>query len=271
MSPEQAAGRVEVDPRSDIYALGVILYEALSGRLPFLEENYNALMIDIAVNEPPALATVTTGLPKALLELVGAAMTHERDARIQSAGDLARRIEALLATLGAASTHPVPDPACLGSGAPPGKGHASPLAQTSSALSSSAQSRARRSSSVVGVLLVAAIAGLALGAWALLGRGFDGRTSHASGATTLAESPTADPVSSPAVPFPRPTVATTPVAPPSAASAAISPSAGGPAVPSVPPPSSAPASSAGPVPPTRPSSQKPGQGQGRSKGVWSYD
>ncbi|MFT3775597.1 MAG: serine/threonine-protein kinase [Minicystis sp.] len=119
MSPEQAAGRVELDPRSDVYGLGVILYEVLSGRLPFQTENYNALIIDIAVREPPALNTVVSGLPKPVLELVKAAMMHDRDQRVASANALADRIDATLSALGVSASIALPDPASLGQGAPP--------------------------------------------------------------------------------------------------------------------------------------------------------
>jgi serine/threonine-protein kinase len=138
MSPEQAAGRLELDPRSDVYALGVILYETLAGRLPFLEENYNALMIDIAVREPPTLASLVPSLPKAVHELVAAAMMHDREDRLQSAAALADRIEATLVAIGASSTHPLPDPGGIPVGPPPSS---RVTARTSSALATNARIR----------------------------------------------------------------------------------------------------------------------------------
>src|SRR5271165_2149245 len=54
MSPEQARGASETDVRSDIYSCGVILYESVSGRLPFEGESFNDLMFKIALSDAPS-------------------------------------------------------------------------------------------------------------------------------------------------------------------------------------------------------------------------
>ena len=65
MSPEQAAGEA-IDGRSDIYALGVVGYLAMSGRLPFGSQNLPALLVSQATEEPPSVMLVAPGLPPAL-------------------------------------------------------------------------------------------------------------------------------------------------------------------------------------------------------------
>ena len=52
MSPEQAGGRKDVDHRTDLYSMGVILYEYLTGHLPFTGDNYNAMIVSIVSDEP---------------------------------------------------------------------------------------------------------------------------------------------------------------------------------------------------------------------------
>ncbi len=65
MSPEQAAGEA-IDGRSDIYALGVVGYLAVSGRLPFESKNLPALLVSQATEEPPSVTLAAPGLPAAL-------------------------------------------------------------------------------------------------------------------------------------------------------------------------------------------------------------
>ncbi|MDB4908015.1 MAG: protein kinase [Gemmatimonadetes bacterium] len=65
MSPEQAASE-PVDGRSDIYALGVVGYVAVSGRLPFESNNLHALMVRQATEAPPSVMRAAPGLPPAL-------------------------------------------------------------------------------------------------------------------------------------------------------------------------------------------------------------
>jgi serine/threonine protein kinase len=75
MSPEQARGETDVDGRTDVWALCVVLYEAITGRLPFGGENYNALMYailegqpktfsDLGINEPLLWSIIVRGLEK---------------------------------------------------------------------------------------------------------------------------------------------------------------------------------------------------------------
>src|SRR5258705_5691156 len=64
MSPEQAAGE-SIDGRSDIYALGVVGYLAVSGRLPFEATNLSALLVRQATEAPPSVLRVAPGLPPA--------------------------------------------------------------------------------------------------------------------------------------------------------------------------------------------------------------
>jgi serine/threonine-protein kinase len=88
MSPEQARGR-QVDHRSDLFSLGVVLYELIAGRLPFEDENINVVLNRIATEEPEPLARYKTGVPADLQRIVTRCMAKDPAERYQSAADLA--------------------------------------------------------------------------------------------------------------------------------------------------------------------------------------
>ena len=88
MSLEQARGAKEVDHRTDIYALGVILYEILSGTKPHPGESYNEILYHVISKEPAPLDGTRPGLPPGLSAVVHRAMAREVEDRYASAADL---------------------------------------------------------------------------------------------------------------------------------------------------------------------------------------
>ncbi|MBX3129951.1 MAG: protein kinase [Polyangiaceae bacterium] len=108
MSPEQAKGTPPPDLRSDIYSIGVILYEALSGRVPFDAKNFNELMFKIALEEAPALASVAPSIDPRLADIVQRAMAKNPDHRPPTCEALSQELSAWLATAGDALHAPAP-------------------------------------------------------------------------------------------------------------------------------------------------------------------
>jgi serine/threonine protein kinase len=92
MSPEQARGEQNLTPQSDIYAMGVIMYQMLTGQLPFDAANYNALLIKILTEEPTPVEVLNPELPPALVGMVKRAMARDMATRFQSCDELREQI-----------------------------------------------------------------------------------------------------------------------------------------------------------------------------------
>jgi serine/threonine-protein kinase len=93
MSPEQARGASEVDVRSDVWSLGVVLYELLAGRKPFEGDDVLNVVHQILSTEAPPLAQVRPGLPAGLEAVVRRAMHKDPAERFQRVAALAEALQ----------------------------------------------------------------------------------------------------------------------------------------------------------------------------------
>jgi eukaryotic-like serine/threonine-protein kinase len=91
MSPEQCLGE-ELDHRSDIYSLGVVLYEALTGILPFNSPTSAAVVVQQVTQAPPSLRSINMSVSPVVEAVVLHALEKQRGARPQTAGALAQEL-----------------------------------------------------------------------------------------------------------------------------------------------------------------------------------
>ena len=81
MAPEQVRAGKHADHRIDIYSLGVVFYEMLAGRPPFVGEHFSGLMLDIMQRDPPPLVSLRTDVPRRLAGVIHRALARELDRR----------------------------------------------------------------------------------------------------------------------------------------------------------------------------------------------
>ena len=96
MSPEQARDAGKVDARSDVWALGAILYELLAGKPAFDADSVPALVMMIATEEPPALENLRADVPAPLVASVRRCLQKKRDERFADIAELAWALEAFV-------------------------------------------------------------------------------------------------------------------------------------------------------------------------------
>ncbi len=95
MSPEQAFGE-SVDQRSDLFSLGTVLYELLTGKQPFASENYMGVIQNIINKDVPSVRSQCSDIPEEVEAIASKALARNRENRFQSAREFRESIEAYL-------------------------------------------------------------------------------------------------------------------------------------------------------------------------------
>ena len=120
MSPEQARASKEIDPRADIWSLGVLLFEMLAGRRPFPSASPMGVIAEILAEPIPTLSTFVPGIDPRIEDAVNRCITREVDDRLQSAAQFIDLLRPVFAAIELASTgagvrvmHSLPDTSTL--------------------------------------------------------------------------------------------------------------------------------------------------------------
>jgi len=178
MSPEQAQG-LKVDGRSDLFSLGCVLYECLTGSKPFQGESITAILLKILREEPPLVDFAGTGLPRGIDAVLRRTMAKDPAARYASGAEL---VDALRM---AGQTTVVSSPTARLSPLPP------PLPETEVKVAAPAAPASRPAGGtgrlVAALAVVAALGAAALWGWGALSRAGERRLAGESGGLVFEE------------------------------------------------------------------------------------
>jgi eukaryotic-like serine/threonine-protein kinase len=94
LAPEQANGSSPIDERTDLYALGVVLYECLTGNVPYSASGFNELLFRIVLDQPTSIRQLAPNADPAFVSLVERAMHKKPAERFQSAAEMSRAFQA---------------------------------------------------------------------------------------------------------------------------------------------------------------------------------
>ncbi len=121
MAFEQLMLRDDVGPRADLYALGVTIFECLTGQVPYAG-SFQEVLVQLATKAPPSISDFRDDVPQALVDLVTKAMSREPEARFSSATEMAEALARCIPDRGFTNLLDhvaVPVPAPTRTGAPP--------------------------------------------------------------------------------------------------------------------------------------------------------
>jgi serine/threonine-protein kinase len=93
MSPEQASGSHEADQRSDLYSVGVMMFEAITGRVPFDAGTFNQLMFKIVLSEVPTVESVVPDVDPAFSSVIAKAMARDVNFRFQDSSQFVQALD----------------------------------------------------------------------------------------------------------------------------------------------------------------------------------
>jgi serine/threonine-protein kinase len=161
MSPEQCRGAEKVDPRSDIYSLGVIFFEMVTGRVPFEAQGLGDLLIAHMTEEPPPLRAIDQTIPEPIEAAIAKSLHKSPDLRFQSMDAFMTALSDAWAASGPIRTGVMPTAA----GVHEVRSAQSTLSRTAAELVSPERgSRPRPTLAIAGVAMAAAL-GVGVVAW----------------------------------------------------------------------------------------------------------